>query len=60
MSTPDVFEESYQSLDIECRLRLLEICHEILLSMPESSAKVDEKKKKKEEVHVNKGDSKRM
>lgn len=46
LSTPDVFEESYPSLDIECRLRLLEICHEILLSMPESTTKVEDKKKK--------------
>ncbi|KAE8746627.1 hypothetical protein FOCC_FOCC006611 [Frankliniella occidentalis] len=46
LSTPDVFEESYPSLDIECRLRLLEICHDILLSMPEMSIKVEDKKKK--------------
>lgn len=46
LSTPDVFEESYPCLDIECRLRLLEICHDIFLSMPESSSKVEDKKKK--------------
>ncbi|KAK3919013.1 Ataxin-10 [Frankliniella fusca] len=46
LSTPDVFEESYPSLDIECRLRLLEVCHDIFLSMPETSTKVEDKKKK--------------
>ncbi|KAJ1523833.1 hypothetical protein ONE63_010391 [Megalurothrips usitatus] len=46
LSTPDVFEESYPTLDIECRLKLLEVCHDILLSMPENVAKVDDKKKK--------------
>lgn len=46
LSTPDVFEESYPSLDIECRLRLLEICHDILLSLPENTTKVEDKKRK--------------
>lgn len=46
LSTPDVFEESYPSLDIECRLRLLEICHDILLSLPENAPKVEDKKRK--------------
>ena len=46
LSTQDVFEESYPCLDIECRLRLLEICHDIFLSMPESPSKVEDKKKK--------------